>query len=93
MAFETVALAIILGVFAICGLLMLFIFLKLSHNILRIFTMMLTNSIVGLIAMGVLYLLGVKVPLTAPVIVSIVLFGLGGLGTLLILMFFGIQVG
>ena len=50
------------------------------------------NSIVGLIALGVLKLLGVTVPLTTPVIISIALFGLGGLGTVLLLLGFGVNI-
>ena len=47
------------------------------------------NSILGLIAFAVLWALGIKLPFVATLIVSII-FGLAGVGTMLILYFFGL---
>jgi len=46
------------------------------------------NSILGLIAFAVLWALGIKLPFLVTLVVSI-LFGLAGVGTMLILYFFG----
>ena len=45
------------------------------------------NSILGLIAFIVLYFLGIKLPFFATLIVSVI-FGLAGVGTMLVLYFF-----
>ena len=85
--------ALFIGVFVIAAIILLLVAWKLFKGLLKLAMAMVLNSIVGLIALGILFLLGVKVPLTAGVILSIALFGLGGLGTILILMFTGIKVG
>ena len=83
----------ILFVFAVAGVLMLLFAFRLFKGVFKFFTAMAMNSIVGVIALVILSLLGVHVPLTIPVIVSIIIFGLGGLGTILLLMAFGVSVG
>ncbi len=93
MAFDTLTSALFIGVFVIAAIILLLVAWKLFKGLLKLAMAMVLNSIVGLIALGILFLLGVKVPLTAGVILSIALFGLGGLGTILILMFTGIKVG
>lgn len=51
------------------------------------------NSVVGLIALAALkYAFGVDIPLSVAVVASVALFGLAGLGVMLILMFFGVKV-
>jgi hypothetical protein len=92
MAFDTLTSALFIGVFVIAAIILLLVAWKLFKGLFKLAMAMIVNSIVGLIALGVLFLLGVKVPLTAGVIISIALFGLGGLGTILILMFFGVNV-
>ncbi len=47
------------------------------------------NSILGLVAFLILYALGVKLPFVATFVVSL-LFGMAGIGTMLILYFFHI---
>ncbi len=49
------------------------------------------NSILGLIAFAVLWALGVKLPFVATLVVSL-LFGLAGVGTMLVLHYFGLLV-
>lgn len=93
MEFGLATLGIILFVFAIAGVLLLFFAFRLFKGIFKMFTMLAMNSIVGAIALVLLYILGVKIPLTIPVLASIAIFGLGGLGTLLLLMAFGINLG
>lgn len=74
---------------AVIVLVLLFVFIK---KITRFFLALLVNSVVGLIALGVLKLVGVSIPLSLPVLISIALFGLGALGTILVLLFFGVQL-
>lgn len=93
MALDLLNLGTILFVFAIAGILMLFFAFRLFKGVFKLFTAMAMNSIVGVIALVILHLLGVNVPLSIPVIASIIIFGLGGLGTILLLMAFGIGVG
>jgi hypothetical protein len=80
---------IALAVFAAAAILVLWVLFALLKNAARFVMVILANSLVGLVALALLYVLGVKVPLTAPVIVSIALFGLGGLGTILVFLLFG----
>lgn len=47
------------------------------------------NSILGLVAFAVLWAFGIKLPFVVTLVVS-VLFGLAGVGTMLILYFFGL---
>ena len=47
------------------------------------------NSILGLIAFAVLWAMGIKLPFLATLLVSVV-FGLAGVGTMLVLYFFGL---
>ncbi|MFH1448766.1 MAG: hypothetical protein ABIG39_07945 [Candidatus Micrarchaeota archaeon] len=48
------------------------------------------NSILGLAAIFFLSFIGVNVPIILPVILVVAIFGLAGLGMILIFMFFGI---
>ena len=89
MALNMFTLAIAAFLFVVAALVVLFIVFRLLKNIVKFFIALLANSIVGLIFVFILSLVGVKVPLTLPYLVSIALFGLGGLGTILILMFTG----
>jgi len=89
MAFDNTTICFAAFLFAMGGLLLLFIGLRLLKDITKLAITMVANSIVGLVFLFLLSLIGVKVPLTLPVIVSIALFGLGGLGTVLILMWSG----
>ena len=50
------------------------------------------NAIVGLVCIFLLGLFGVSIPLSLPVIIIVALFGLAGLGAILILMFFGVKI-
>ncbi|HID09182.1 TPA: hypothetical protein EYP13_03055 [Candidatus Micrarchaeota archaeon] len=47
------------------------------------------NSILGLVAFAVLWVLGIRLPFIVTLVVSVV-FGLAGVGTMLILYFFGL---
>lgn len=47
------------------------------------------NSILGLVAFAVLWALGIRLPFIVTLVVSVV-FGLAGVGTMLILYFFGL---
>ncbi|MDN5367180.1 MAG: hypothetical protein PWQ11_591 [Candidatus Diapherotrites archaeon] len=47
------------------------------------------NSILGLVAFAVLWFMGIKLPFLVTLIVSII-FGLAGVGTMLILYYFGL---
>lgn len=62
------------------------IFLK---SILRI----LLNSFFALVALFILNLIGIKVPIITPVLISLALFGLPALATILILLLFGVKIG
>jgi hypothetical protein len=90
MAFDMITLAIAAFLFVVAGLVVLFVVFKLMKNIMKFFLTLLANSLVGLIFVFILSLVGVKIPLTLPYLASIALFGLGGLGTVLILMFMGV---
>ncbi len=50
------------------------------------------NSVLGLAAIFLLSFVGINIPITLPTIIIVALFGLAGLGTILILMFFGIKI-
>lgn len=89
MALGIIELGLILGVFIFASLALLFVAFKLSKDILKFIMTMIVNSAIGLVAMLILALVGIKIPLTIPVILAIAFFGLGGLGTILILLLFG----
>jgi len=75
---------LVLGVILILAAILIFSVLK--H--------ILVNTVLGLVGLAILkFGLGLAIPLSFPVIVITILFGLGGLGMLLVLMFFGINLG
>ena len=53
---------------------------------------LIVNSVLGFAGIFLLGAVGINVPITLPTIIVVALFGLAGLGTILILMFFGIKV-
>lgn len=89
MAFGMFEFAVAAFLFIVGALIVLFIAFTMLKDILKFVVTLFANSVVGLLMMLLLYLIGVKVPLTIPVLITIALFGLGGLGTVLILMFAG----
>lgn len=89
-AFTTAAAAVI---FIIALAIVLSLLFSVIKNLLKLSTAIVANSIVGLVAVLLLTFIGVKIPLTIPVIASIALFGLGAVGTLLILLFSGVTIG
>ncbi|MFH1470772.1 MAG: pro-sigmaK processing inhibitor BofA family protein [Candidatus Micrarchaeota archaeon] len=50
------------------------------------------NSVLGLIGIFLLGFIGINVPITIATLIVVALFGLAGLGTLLVLMFFGVAL-
>lgn len=68
------------------------IFLFFFKHVLSLIKALIVNSVVGLVVAFLLGIIGIKIPLTTATIVVLALFGLGGLGTLLTLMFFGINL-
>jgi hypothetical protein len=67
--------------------------LVLAFILFSMLKQIIVNSVVGLIALAALkYVLGIDIPLNIAVVASVALFGLAGLGMLLILMFFGVKV-
>jgi len=77
----------ILSFLCLLGLLWFFV-----RRLLSLLKMLAVNSAVGLTVAIVLGWLGMKVPLTTAVLLVIALFGLAGLGSILILMFFGVKL-
>jgi len=84
------ALAII--IFAVAAFAVLSFLYSLIKHATKFGLAVVANSLVGLLALALLKIIGVEVPITAPVIISIALFGLGGLGTILVLLFFGVHL-
>ena len=95
MVLETVEIVIACVVFLFA--LLVFVFsvfaLKVMKKLITLVKIILINSVTGAVALFLLSLLGVNVPLTAPVLISIAIFGIPGLGTILLLMFFGVKIG
>ncbi|MDD5317175.1 MAG: hypothetical protein PHF51_00400 [Candidatus ainarchaeum sp.] len=89
---DPLTIAIAAAVFIVAAILFLAILFSVVRHAFRFIGAILANSIVGLVALIVLGFVGVKIPLTTPVIVSIALFGLGALGTLLIFLFSGVAL-
>ena len=89
MATDVCTLGFVGFIFVMCVLVVLMIAFSMMRNIMKFLMTLLANSIVGLVAMFLLSLIGIKVPMTLPVIVSVALFGLGALGTILVLMYSG----
>lgn len=65
------------------------VFIIITILILIFFGQFIVNGIIGLVAFIILALIGIKLPFVVTLIVSTI-FGLGGLGVMLILKFFGI---
>ena len=80
-------------IFIAAALILIVIAFYLLKQLTRFALAIFANSLIGLVALALLRAIGVNVPLTLPVIISIALFGLGGLGTILILIFSGVKVG
>ncbi len=84
---------IVIALALLCFLLLLGLFWFFVRKLLSLLKMLVANSVVGLTAAVILGWLGVKIPLTTATIVVLALFGLGGLGSLLTLLFFGVKLG
>ena len=66
---------------------------KLGKLIFKLIFGLISNIIMGFITLlAVNYFFGLSIPYSLPVIVSTVFFGLGGIGTIIILRLFGIAV-
>lgn len=71
--------------------LVLFVVMKIGKVLVKVVVGFVMNAILGFIALFAIgYFFGITVPYTFPVIASVVLFGLPGVGTLLILKLGGI---
>jgi len=79
-------------IFICAAMIVLGLVFSFMKHILKFAIAIVANSIVGLIVLALLKLVGIAVPLSIPVILSIALFGIGGLGTILILMFYGVPI-
>jgi hypothetical protein len=90
---DTLTTALAAVIFVAGAIVLLGVVLFLIKQASRFALAIVANSIIGLIALALLRLIGVNVPFTLPVILSIALFGLGGVGTLLVLIFSGVKVG
>lgn len=63
--------------------------LKITYHTLFL---MLVNSVMSIVCILLLNAIGVKVPITLPVLLPVALFGIPALCTVLILMYFGVLI-
>ena len=72
------------------GLIVGIILIVIAIIIIANFGQFLINSIVGVIGVGICLLIGIKLPIVITLIVCAI-FGLAGLGVILVLKFFGVM--
>jgi len=89
---ETTTACFTAFIFVCAALILLSLVFTFMKQIVRFLVAIIANSIVGLVVLGILNLAGIGIPLTLPVLVSTALFGLGGIGTILIFLFFGVKL-
>jgi hypothetical protein len=74
--------------------LLLFVLLVFAlRKALKLVFRLVINSVLGLAGIFLLGLIGIKVPVTIVTLAVVALFGFAGLGALLILIFFGVNLG
>jgi len=78
--------------FGLAAIAVLYVLYKLVKGIGNVAVALVINSLVGAGALVFLKLVGVAIPTSAPVLLSILFFGLGGLGTVLLLLLFGVKI-
>lgn len=71
----------------------LYLIFRLGRSLLKVIFAIIANSILGVLAIyAVDYLFNMGIPLTLPILIPTALFGLPGVGTMIILRFFGIPL-
>ena len=86
------------GTTLLLGLAFLFFLLAFSlfwlfvRKTISLLKTLVVNSVVGLVCVFLLGLIGIQVPINIVTLAVIALFGLAGLGALLVLMFFGVPL-
>jgi hypothetical protein len=89
---DALAGAIAIAIFAVAAFALLYIVYSFIKHVAKFLLAVAINSLAGLIVLALLKMVGINVPLTLPIIISIALFGLGGVGTILVLLLFGVHL-